>query len=486
MKRKNLMFLAAAVIVAVGVIGIYMNYPPVRSEDARGAIGAVEKYRSDQITSAGVVLADEKTRKEESAAYGGYLEQASQLQNLSMELQNFALTFAAQESLAGRQRVEAQTRLQSISESIGSQSEALSQKMAELTSYLAGQEQLASFEADLAGLAQSLQSRQLEMRQLENMQLTLAQMAEAIGVDALWAISPDALSLEAKSLESAKRLEASYLAEAQAKLEAATELLGPQTFGLDARQVLQIQEHLQFANRALASRQMENLSVELALQQLASHALEARVLRNAELTLASLDLAAEMAGNRSALQNLSLTFASHAESLEARAFRAMDQRLSSRQLEAKALESMDLTLASLTAEMANRSKDNRSAYESMNLEFANLDKALSSRMQELGRQVVLSSYSEISALDSYFANRAALEGRLRLRSSEAEAANLASVAGRSLDNRGQSLDLASRNSALFNRHLENITAALQNRAIAASERQALEAKAGELGRVFRY
>ncbi len=68
-KRRNalVVFGGVAVVLAVALIFIAPNFP-YRSEDASGAIGAVEKHRAPQIKPSDVVLGDEQTKKQQQIA----------------------------------------------------------------------------------------------------------------------------------------------------------------------------------------------------------------------------------------------------------------------------------------------------------------------------------------------------------------------------------------------------------------------------------
>lgn len=81
-KRKTILIVFAGVaVVLVAVIAVVS--PTFRSEDASGAIGAVQKYHQPQITKADVILGDESLRQEQKVLYGDFLTDAAALQNLS-------------------------------------------------------------------------------------------------------------------------------------------------------------------------------------------------------------------------------------------------------------------------------------------------------------------------------------------------------------------------------------------------------------------
>ena len=90
-KRKTILIVFAGVaIVLVAVIAVVS--PTFRSEDASGAIGAVQKHRQPQITKADVILGDESLRQEQKVQYVDFLHDATALQNLSANFSTAART----------------------------------------------------------------------------------------------------------------------------------------------------------------------------------------------------------------------------------------------------------------------------------------------------------------------------------------------------------------------------------------------------------
>jgi hypothetical protein len=90
-KRKTILIVFAGLaVVLVAVIAVVS--PTFRSEDASGAIGAVQKHRAPQITKADVILGDEQTRNEQRVQYVDFLHDAAALQNLSANFSTAART----------------------------------------------------------------------------------------------------------------------------------------------------------------------------------------------------------------------------------------------------------------------------------------------------------------------------------------------------------------------------------------------------------
>ncbi len=62
MSKKNRSFvMGGAILAVIAVVYFAFFYPPVTGEDAKGTIGAVQKYRAEQITEKDVVLEGEQS-----------------------------------------------------------------------------------------------------------------------------------------------------------------------------------------------------------------------------------------------------------------------------------------------------------------------------------------------------------------------------------------------------------------------------------------
>lgn len=74
-------------VLAVIVVAAIAFWPPTfRSEEASGAIGAVQKHHAPQIAQKDVILGDEKTRTKQAVLYGDYFDHAQKLHSLSAAL----------------------------------------------------------------------------------------------------------------------------------------------------------------------------------------------------------------------------------------------------------------------------------------------------------------------------------------------------------------------------------------------------------------
>src|SRR6266487_1877082 len=87
-RKKILIVFGGLAVVLVAVIAIVS--PSFKSEDAIGAIGAVQKHRAPQITRTDVILGDEQLRQTQKVAYTDFLNDAAALQNLSRDFSTAA------------------------------------------------------------------------------------------------------------------------------------------------------------------------------------------------------------------------------------------------------------------------------------------------------------------------------------------------------------------------------------------------------------
>lgn len=183
----------AVVLVAV----IYVVSPSFKSEDAIGAIGAVQKHRAPQIAQKDVILGGENAKKQQQIQYNDLLADATALQSISANMTTASRAesasrlaarsaeVAARYSAAAREQVAAMKSLLATDNlesaklasieidgvSIGGSRSTLDSAQmnalnARLESAMAAVEsalharQVAAVEADVAGLAARVQSRE--------------------------------------------------------------------------------------------------------------------------------------------------------------------------------------------------------------------------------------------------------------------------------------------------------------------------------------
>ncbi len=469
MKSRNKGFLIIAAIVAAVVVGVSLNYPPGKQGDAQGTIGAVQKYRSEQITNTGVVLADEKTRKSEALVYGNLLQSAAQLQSMTAELSSFS------ENLASTDQLAATANLASVSKSLDNRADFLGQKMLEAINHLEAQQNLGTFAASLESMEQALQSRTLDSKQLESMQQTLASMSKQLGV---------------KNLES-RNLESQSMAEAKSSLEAASAVLGSKA-ALESKQLESFETQLEMSSNALGQMsQMESRNLESAMQQLEMHVLAAVSVYAARAELASIENAlesrADLNSSVQALENIQADLASHAVSLENKALENMESRLESRSLEAKSLESMSASLESMSQNLSNRALANKAVLANVTENLASMQKTINNMTAELAQQFALSARTEMAAISQHLDARSELSSRnlesksldnrnLASKSLESKALESKSLGARSLESR----QLSSRNLESFAAYLGNLDQALESKSTLASRSAELGQQADAL------
>ncbi len=209
-KRKTILIsFAGLVVILVAVIAVVS--PKFRSEDAMGAIGAVQKHRAPQISQADVILGDEQTRQQQQLLYGDFLADAAALQSMSANIATAARAESTSRLSARKQELQARylaaaraqvvgmkalfaadklemakleaidsdiasagTRVQSRDE-IDSLNARLASEFASLDARL-NVRNLASIEADVAGLGARVESQ----KNLDAARSTLAAAAQAL------------------------------------------------------------------------------------------------------------------------------------------------------------------------------------------------------------------------------------------------------------------------------------------------------------------
>lgn len=274
-KRRNalVVFGGVAVVLAVALVFIAPNFP-YRSEDASGAIGAVEKHRAPQIKSSDVVLGDEQTKKEQQILYADFLKDAAALQSISNELSNEAMSVEArtqigikaleqrQADIQARYALEAKNALDAMNR-LGAQQALGKAAMENLDSLVANRN---AFSAKLLEMAKALEAHACcnnkvlaYAKSLENAESLEAvanadSLVAAFNVDALAAmVQNEAAYIEAMVAESKS-------------LEAAAENLQAKNLDAFNRDVLS-------AASALEAKALENMDAALANEAEAMEAL---------------------------------------------------------------------------------------------------------------------------------------------------------------------------------------------------------------------
>jgi len=336
-KKRN--FLIAFGGVAVVLVAVFATWPPAfLSEDASGAIGAVQKHRELQITAKDVVLVDEATRREEAILYADYLKDAGELENISVALRNSVDTLEAR-STASRNLQGHVADLQSryrlgMSDALNAASQVLVRNANALSA-----RQIAGVQSDIDSLSAKIQARQElgdeEMAALNSRLRSISEQMEARtrGVRSLELENIEmALGSELAFLEKASRLESEALLDAK------------------ATRIESLSRDIQEARSTVDARQRLNHLGELVL--------ELRALENAEnlIEAFSRDQLGQDAALASRLRSASDDLAGHASRFESQAIDNMESRLKAQDEMAARIKSMDSILESARKALAGRSE----------------------------------------------------------------------------------------------------------------------------------
>jgi hypothetical protein len=195
-KRKTILIaFAGLAVVLVAVIAIVS--PSFRSEDATGAIGAVQKHRQPQIAQKDVILGSEKQQQEQKVLYKDYLADAATLQSLSADF-----TVAAKR-IDARAKVEAQKR--GVAARFFDNVDAAVVEMKKLTE---NESMDAQRLAEIDSLAARARARSLDDKDIESLDAMLRHAANAFGEEAsmdMRKLSEAAAAVDSMNLDSARR-----------------------------------------------------------------------------------------------------------------------------------------------------------------------------------------------------------------------------------------------------------------------------------------
>lgn len=372
-KRQKMLYGFGAVAVVL-IAAIAFVSPNFRNEDARGAIGAVEKHRAPQIAQSDVVLGDEQTKQDHQVIYGDFLADAAALQNIAADMASRSQSVEARAQVAARsldaRYNDLQMRYQQYAKSA-----------------LAAMDQLGV--ADQLGKAsfQDLSNRvnaDLQSADMETLAVRFASMAD----------------------QAAAR---SNLANVSAQLESFSwgESLAAATPDVSALESAFAADNLGLRLRSYAE-SLEAMAKEAKSVESASRALEAKSLDARALESASADL----------LQ--------HAESLEARAMENIESNLAARAATVDALGRMRQTV-----DAASKSLDARAAtldaraVQAARASLASFQSDLAARYSDLQARSSVAMRAQLAAVDSHLEARSAVGARANLASAMGDAEGLA-------------------------------------------------------------
>ncbi|HEV8658715.1 MAG TPA: hypothetical protein VGS96_08800 [Thermoanaerobaculia bacterium] len=205
-KRKTILIaFAGLAVVLVAVIAIVS--PSFRSEDATGAIGAVQKHRQPQITKNDVILGSEKQQQEQKVLYRDYLTDAATLQNL-----------AADFSVAAK-RIDARAKVQTQQRQVAAQFyEDIDATVVDMRRLAEEDASVGVKIAQIDELAARARARNLNQPEIESLSARLREMADSLGAAAVAShkLAAAEAAVESMNLDAAR----SNLAAAQANLAA--------------------------------------------------------------------------------------------------------------------------------------------------------------------------------------------------------------------------------------------------------------------------
>ena len=83
--KKNVLLVFGALAIVLVAVFVIWRPPSLRTEDASGAIGSVQKHHEPQIQPQDVVLGDEQAKQDQAIVFGDGLNDAAKLQSISAE-----------------------------------------------------------------------------------------------------------------------------------------------------------------------------------------------------------------------------------------------------------------------------------------------------------------------------------------------------------------------------------------------------------------
>lgn len=372
-KRQKMLFGFGAVAVVL-IAAIAFVSPNFRSEDARGAIGAVEKHRAPQIAESDVVLGDEQTKQEHQVVYGALLADAAALQNIAADMASQSQSVEARAQVAAR--------------SLDARYNDLRMRYQQYAkSALAAMEELGVAEqignADFQDLSNRVNA-DLESADMEGLAVRFASMAD----------------------QAAAR---SNLANVSAQLE---------SFGW-GESLASAAPDVSVLENAFEA---DNLGVRLRAraESLEAMAKEAKAVESASEALEAKSLDAR------ALASLSADLLEHAEALEAQAMENMEANLASEAATVEALGRMRQTINAATQSLESKAADlDARAVQAARASLASFRNDLESRYNDLRMRSALAMREQLAAVSSHMEARSAVSNRANLASAMGDAQGLA-------------------------------------------------------------
>ena len=451
--RKFLVGFGAVAAVLIVMVAVWRpHFPP---DTASGAIGAVQKHHSPQISKTDVILGDEKTHREQQVLFGDSFADATRLQKVALQLGNIAEAESAAASNVQLRDAEAQLQQMSAelqSRYTGTMSAAVASMEQMFADKTLASSQLVNMRAEAAELSAALRSQQnLSSAEMEQLATRLA----SFGKELQSREQSEALASANRDLVNAVAEMGSSSALASAKLESVAAALN-------------------------AGAKLSSVSLSNYAESLESMAVESKSLNEIEMQLASnLASAGQVA---SAVKGL----AAEAAALESHALLNVEEQMASQTHMASALSDMEMQLAS-ARQAAN--KDQAASKELMNQRLGSLELALASREAEFRNRAAGTVSSALASFDLYLAGRAEMAARLgsnnHLQAQAMAAKTLGHIdAGAELAARLASVSILQSNLASIEKNLESRSALgsmlAANQQQFAAHAQALEQRATSL------
>lgn len=424
MKRRSLFLvgLAAVAVLAVIALAVFRPSPPFNSEDAAGAIGAVEKHRQQQIGDEDVILGDELDREAEQVVYAGYLNDAATLDNIQAGLANVVMQHRDGTDLANIRPALASSEDQLASHIEALQSRALANIRHSLASMdmvlqqrdaLKGNVDIAaleSFRAELASRISALENRpQLSSSEMAEFGVQLESFASQLANKFLASYGIDQMEAQLANinaqLSNREQIESSFLANAAIELQSMEQQLAVRSALADRFPAFMANEESFLAHRVnylgTISDQLsalDNISAQLGsfIQALESHE--------------QLADSSALANQISALESSVITLAGRASMLESRALANMDIHLQNRMIASRQLASISDSIALANRHLAQADQlENRVALQSFEQQLGSFEAQLSNDISALESRMLGSIEAQLGAIDRQLAQRAQLQ-----------------------------------------------------------------------------
>ena len=364
--KKNVLLVFGALAVVLVAVFVIWRPPALRTEDASGAIGAVQKHHQTQITPQDVVLGDEQAKVEQNVEFGDQLNDAAKLQSISAEFG----AIAASKADASRANAAAKN-LGDIDAELQARYARYASSFVTAAQRIAARSADAKLQADIADLGTKLNTK-LNANDMDAMNARMGLIVVICSkLDARGAA-------EAKVAEAMSALQ-SRSPEAASKINAAADSLDSRNAGASLDSIHAALESITMESKAINAAQSRLLaksadskvydSISSGLAQNAVE-LETRGLNNLAARLGrQVDLGIKLAAidaqlnAKSASINMASAAANRSDNISAAASR-LEASLAGAKADyaAKSASMINLASASLDARMDARSAENRNAY----------------------------------------------------------------------------------------------------------------------------